>query len=282
MTNFANFKSYVQKYGFSINNFYDVYFEINPSSPLYQELVDRSVLDNRGTSAGVDKFTNLMRLYTDETSLPGIQMSTGEYRINNTPQLKYVYGSVFSESTFSFIMDADSIIKNVFDIWTSWMYSYAISGADKRFRTRYRDDYAIDIVVVKYERSSSSNANNAFARRKADAFSVNQIIPSLSNRPGPSKFYKAVPVYAVRMFKAFPSNVSSVALNSGTSELTKLSVSFDYETIISSPISGNASVDGNVIDPVNGGAATLFTDQNTQIPFITTDLGFNLYDSLVN
>jgi len=286
MTNFAQFKSAVQKFGFSLNNFYDVFFEINPSSPLYRELVSRSIVVDRNTADALSSLTLMMRLYTDEATLPGIQMSTGEYRINNTPQLKYVYGSVFSEASFSFIMDADSIIKNVFDVWTAWMYSYGIDSSiistgsmNKRFRTRYRDDYAVDIIVIKYERSESSTKNRGKSSDRA--FSVKNIIPSINNS-SPSKFYDAIPVYGVRMFKAFPSNIGSIALNSGTSELAKLSVSFEYETMVSTPISGANVITGNVIDPVNGGSPVDNALQNlfsgsADVPIFSTNLSQQLF-----
>ncbi len=263
MSNYAEFKSAVQKYGFSLNNFYDIKFEINEAVPLYNQLVGNNLIDLRSNR-------NLMRLYTDEATLPGLQLSTSEYRITNTPTLKYAYGAVFSEATFSFIMDADATIKSIFDIWTNWIYGYNLdknSGntiADillardvstrNKFRTRYRDDYAIDITIIKYERAMSSDKNSNVRLRPA--FSLKDIIPdstSAVNRAGQqgTKFYKAIPVYAVKLFKAFPANISSISLNSGTSELSKLSVGFEYETYSTTAL--NAGIATNWIDTVNDG-----------------------------
>lgn len=257
MSNYAEFKSAVQKYGFSLNNFYDVQFEISAAVPLYNQLIANNLIDLRSNR-------NLMRLYTDEATLPGLQLSTSEYRVTNTPTLKYAYGAVFSEATFSFIMDADATIKSIFDVWTNWIYGYNLdmnSGntiADllqfrdvstrNKFRTRYRDDYAIDITIIKYERAMSSDKNSAV--REKPSFSLRQIIPDATSSEG-SKFYKAIPIYAVKLFKAFPANISSIALNSGTSELSKLSVGFEYETYSTTAL--NAGRIDNMIDTVNGG-----------------------------
>lgn len=258
MSNYSEFKSAVGRYGFSINNFYDVRFEIQPSSPLFAEIAKTNELNLTETR-------ELMKLYTDETSIPGIQLSTGEYRVTNTPTLKYAYGAVFSEAQFSFIMDADSRIKGVFDVWTNWMYGYSSRTEEivgplvrrtPKMRTRYRDEYAVDIVIIKYERSMSSHAN-APAQRDPN-FSLREIIPGHKNSGG-TKFYKAVPVYAVRLFNAFPSNISSMQLNSGTSELSKLSVTFEYETMTTSALN-EGSINGSIIDPINGGGDNL-TDQ---------------------
>lgn len=254
MSNYAEFKSAVGRYGFSINNFYDVKFELTPASPLFSEI--KAALD-----IDVNDATNLMRLYTDETSVPGIQMSTGDYRITNTPNLKYVYGGVFSEASFSFIMDADSRIRSLFDVWTNWMYGYSSrlkrsSEADFPFiqtspkmRTAYRDDYSVDIVITKYERSMSSHLNKP--GDNAPAFSIKDIIPD-SRRAGGTKFYKAIPVYATRLFNAFPSNVASIPLNSSASELSKLSVSFEYETLTTTALN-QGKIAGSITDPINSG-----------------------------
>lgn len=256
MSNYEDFKSSLKDNGMSINNFYDVSFEIPDGSKLATRLSEHEDID-------FPEIKQMMKLYTDEASLPGIQMSTGEYRITNTPTLKYVYGSVFSESNFSFIMDANSQLKNVFDIWTQLMYSYTVkrgsndllpilvSSDTNKFRTEYRDDYAIDILITKYERHLSSKKN--FGTRSYD---ITKIIPD-SKKKGPSGFYRAIPVHAVKLFKAFPSNVSSISLNSGTSEMVKHSVSFEYETYSTTGLTNNKL---DFVDAVNGGSPSTFLD----------------------
>lgn len=257
MSNYSEFKSSVGRFGLSNNNFYEVVLELQPSSPLYIELL-------KVPNLNISEVNNLMRIYTDEASLPGIQISTGEYRINNTPTLKYGYGAVFSEISLSFLLDADARIKSVFDVWTNWIYGYSSgSSSTNTLRSRYRDDYAIDIIITKYERSMSSHYNRTppgitgiaeeiFNLGKS--YSIKEIIPS-TNNTSPSKFYKAKPTYAVRLFKAFPSNISSVNLNRGDTELSKLSVGFEYETMTSSALN-EGFINGSVRDPINGTSDT--------------------------
>lgn len=254
LSNLRDFKENVKRYGFSINNFYDVKFLISANSPLYTEIAKEQELNRKITDS-------LMTLYTDEATIPGVQISTGEYRINNSPTLKYAYGAVFSEASFSFIMDADAKIKSIFDIWTNWIYGYSsrvnrigplLQQVTPKLRTRYRDEYAVDIIIIKYERAMSSALNGPAigSQTTLPSFSVKDIIPDAGKNEA-SKFYKAIPTYAIKLFNAFPSNVSSVTLNSGTSELTKLSVSFEYETMTSSVLN-NGRID-SPIDPINGG-----------------------------
>lgn len=249
LTNFTTFISNVKKFGFSINNFYEVQF-------LFTMNPELSGVINSATGGGFnDEARTMMKLYTDECSIPGIQMATGEYRIGNTPTLKYVYGGVFSESNFSFIMDANSTIRKVFDIWTNYIYGYAVSSTpgfvgfnsnlNHRFRTRYRDDYIIDIVIIKYE-----HANLDILRSKSTgAYPNNRIVPDVASS-SPSGFRYPVPVYSTRLINAFPVNIASVPLNANASSLNKLSVSFEYETITSNILTGTNSVT-SVIDPVN-------------------------------
>ena len=203
----------------------------------------------------------MLRLYTDEASMPGVQMSTGEYRITNTPQLKYAYGAVFSEMNLSFIMDADSNIKNIFDLWSNWIYNYSVGtsgwSSGTRFRANYRDDYAVDINIVKYEKATSSNLNQS--RRGAygsGIFSNQDILPDSSKIGsrvyGQNKFNKAVPVHITTLFKAFPANIASVPLALGDTTMNKLSVGFEYESYTTTAISGIDS-SKSVTDAVNGG-----------------------------
>jgi hypothetical protein len=248
MTNFSEFNSSVKTNGFSLNNFYDVIFEFRPGSELYTNIFG----SGRSRNSKGTQIPRLMRLYADECTLPGIQVTTGEYRINNTPLLKYSYGSVFSESNFSFIMDANSEIKKVFDSWTSFIYGYSVqSPNDSRFRARYRDDYAIDIIIIKFEKPISSKNNMNGSK---SSFKRSEIIPDIKRRRNSAtRFYKAKPVYSARLFKAFPSNISSVPLNSGASSLNKLSVSFEFESYTTSALTGSGSaLSGIIVDAVNG------------------------------
>ena len=289
MTNYAEFKSAVFKHGFSVNNFYDV--RINWEStqgqsgrssnkPLFKEL-----------SSEIQGLQTLMRLYTDETSMPGIQMATGEYRINNSPQLKYAYGSVFSEVNMSFMMDADSIIKTVFDVWTNFIYNYSGGQRSTRLRSTYRDDYAVDIDIIKYESATSSHANRArntvvsgMDESKWDkSFKMHDILPDkqqyygseyrLHNKSGIQKgnvsFRKAVPVQATKLFKAFPSNIASVPLALGDTSMNKLSIGFEYESHTTTAITGG-KIGSGVVDIVNGGGER---DTSTSNRFSDNALG---------
>ena len=250
MTNYAEFKSAVKAFGFSVNNIYDIQIGIIPNTPLYTELLGQN-------NTGLENFSqsNLLRLYTDEASMPGVQMSTGEYRITNSPQLKYVYGTVFSELSLSFLMDAENIIKGIFDIWTNWMYGYSAGtsgwSATNRFRSNYRDDYAVDIIIVKYEKPVFGKGDTFFkGGRRMKREKKNTILPD-SKDTSRSKFFQPVPVHATRIFNAFPANIASIPLAYGETSLNKFSVGFEYESYTTTAIN-DGKIRG-VKDSVNGG-----------------------------
>ena len=269
MTNYAEFKSAIKAFGFSVNNFYDVQIGIAAGTRLYREL-----LQNNNTRLENFSQSKLLRLYTDEASMPGIQMSTGEYRITNSPQLKYAYGAVFSEMNLSFMMDADSNIKNIFDLWTNWIYNYSVGttgwSSGNRFRANYRDDYAVDINIVKYEKQTSSKLNQKriVVSDETGTFSNQAILPDSekigSRVYGRNQFHKAVPVHITTLFKAFPANIASVPLALGETSMNKLSVGFEYESYTTTAISGIKS-SKHVTDAVNGGV-------NFELPLGANDL----------
>ncbi len=266
MSNYADFRSAVMASGFSVNNFYDVVFNISPKEidkghSLYDELQKNpATLPTIKINAEWGA-TELMRLYTEEASLPGVQMSTGEYRINNTPQLKYAYGSVFSEINFSFMMDADSIIKSVFDVWTNWIYAYSAgtsswsSDSRNRFRAHYRDDYCVDIDIIKYEKATSSRNNKKPYNFNQGAFRLYDIVPDFRGRTNYNwelqDFAKPVPTHAVKLFNAFPVNVASVPLAYGDTSINKLSVGFEYEHYTTTSLNNNQF--NGAGDNINGG-----------------------------
>lgn len=261
---FKEFKSYVAKFGYSISNFYDVNFELTNATTSLNNIFKRIPGGNSVNANDRFNMSGLLRYYAEECSIPGFQISTGEYRINNTPQLKYAYGIVNNEISFSFIGDANSDIRKTFDAWQSYIYAHNLPAIQNPTagilnvnteqylgRTRYRDEYVSDIIVVKYERPTVSEITNrpdipglptAKYLRATDI--IPDYVPS-SPSEAATKFQKARPLYSVRLMNAFPTNVSSIPLSSGASELVKVQVTFEYETAITST-HNNGSVRGNI------------------------------------
>ena len=228
LSNYNEFKSNISKFGYSMANLYDIQFDVYQSSALYTELASDFDLATDEGSATLGDITQLMRLYTTECTMPGVTMSDSEYRITNTPQLKYAYGAVFNEFSVTFLMDANSNIRKLFDKWTNVIYPYsAFQGAgDGVLRTRYKDEYIADITVVKYERATSSVRNRNFSNNLPGR----RIIPN-GDTNETTGFKDNVAVHAVRMKNAFPKSIDSMSLSSDAGQMTQFSVSFEYESL---------------------------------------------------
>lgn len=228
LSNYNEFKANVSKFGYSMANLYDIQFDVYQSSALYTELASDFDLATDEGSATLGDIQQLMRLYTTECTMPGVTMSDSEYRITNTPQLKYAYGAVFNEFSVTFLMDANSNIRKLFDKWTNVIYPYsAFQGAgDGVLRTRYKDEYIADITVVKYERATSSVRNRSFANN----IPGRRIIPN-GESDATTGFKDNVAVHAVRMKNAFPKSIDSMSLSSDAGQMTQFSVSFEYESL---------------------------------------------------
>lgn len=263
--NFKDFRSYVEKYGFSLSNFYDVVFKFDKSLQLKSAFNTNLITGVNLNTTDPDTVEGLLRAYAEECTIPGYQISTGEYRLTNSPQLKYAYGIVNNEINFSFICDADSSIRRSFDSWINFIYGQVSptiatplnpNGLLQLGRTRYRDDYCTNIVVVKYERYASSKKNTyqkvetGLSSNLTSFHLASDIIPDFNSsiadkqaQEFTSGFGKSRPVYSVLLQNAFPTNVSSLALSSGSSQLLKLQVTFEYETAVSSALVGGSTLD---------------------------------------
>jgi hypothetical protein len=248
--NFNDFRAYISKYGFSINNFYDVQFLIgNTGSSFFNSVFTRSINSNSNSDQYIRE---LMRLYADECSIPGYAISTGDFRITNSPNMKYGYGIVNNELTISFISDADSEIRQTFDAWGNYIYggissntnapiknALNINSVNDLGRTRYKDDYVLDIVIVKLERYRSSKRNSGSLTDPLTGEFKGVPLSRLFPGTDPSQltdtkslFGEAKQVYSVRLQNAFPTTISAIPLNSGASQLVKLQVTFEYDMAV--------------------------------------------------
>ena len=258
--NFKEFRGYFQRYGFSLSNFYDIQFlmsnQSNKDNNFIRNLLTLGMTGDRNIND--ESFMDgLFRVYADECSIPGYSISTGDYRITNTPTMKYSYGIVNNEITISFILDADSHIRRFFDAWGNYIYtSVSLAGANvantninmnsrgNLGRTRYRDEYCCDIIIIKLERDKSSRKNTRFKNTTVDIgsnfYRNNEIIPDYTGEVL-SGFGKPFATYSVRLMNAFPTTISAIPLSSGSSQLVKVQATFEYDLAVPSSQTGEGS-----------------------------------------
>jgi hypothetical protein len=178
-----------------------------------------------------------LSFYTDEVSIPGEQVVTSEYKINNSPTYSYATDVIYPEVTITFILDAYMNQKKIFDKWIE--YIKPITTKPGLMRLKYRDEYVSNINITKYERFGNSY-------READRL----LLKTISINPANSNIKSIEPIfrYNVTLHNAFPTTISSVQLSSGSSQLNRVSVNFKYDYPI---YSSTADVTTKSIETVN-------------------------------
>lgn len=208
-----SFLDLMYKYGISSSNIYDVNFLTleNISHPLFQSLKQNYTNDNADYTPG-----RWLRFYTDELSIPGEQVQTSEYKINNSPAYSYATDVVYPEINITFLLDAYMNQKKIFDKWVEYIKPMNEKTIGTRFRVKYRDEYVSDIKIIKYERWGNGYSN---ADKK-------ELVPI---KPSGSMSVQPVARYSTVLHNAYPTAISSIQLNSGSSQINRVSVSFKYE-----------------------------------------------------
>lgn len=254
-----DFNSLVKKYGIGLSNFYGVgLFPLQTTSQLSTYL-------NR---VGGDDWQEKTSYYCDEINIPGLQIATGEYRINGSPQFKYAHSSTYSEVSMSLIMDGNSKQKKIFDAWLNFIYGMSSSDAgsvsttlplagfknagNQIGRVMYPDDYIADIYIVKYERYGNGYSNT---KNKTGVQSIDNILDNLSKSLNPDsqvevnnaqgksiKFPNSEAQYSIRLIDAFPTSVSSLPLSAGSSQLLRVNITFEYKYHLTNALESGQSV----------------------------------------
>jgi len=260
------FNSKLKKYGVGLSNFYGVGIFTGSSGN------GGTILDSYLNTADVN-WGEKVAYYCDEVNIPGLQLATGEYRVGGMPQFKYAHSNTYTEVTLSFIMDGESSQKAVFDAWLNFIYGmsssdYNISnnfvansllryGKGNAYnnigRVMYPDDYVADIAIVKYERYGNGQANTKGSGVTIvdDVLNNTQsLIQQITNDKievnnfDKTKIYfpNSKATYSIRLIDAFPTSVSSLPLSAGSSQLLRVSVTFEYKYHLTSRLEPNNSI----------------------------------------
>ena len=214
----ASFQSLISKNGISSSNIYNINFgriESSGSSELFANLKKQF-----GNDKGEYNPSQWLQFYTDEVSLPGQQTTTATYKINNSPALSYATDIVYPEVNITFILDAYLSQKKIFDKWLDFIKPISNGSGARRMRLRYRDDYVTNITIEKYERYG-----NGFVPTDSRNKTVIPVNQGNSRAFMPANLYK----YKTVLINAYPTTISSIQLNSGSSQLNRVNVTFKYE-----------------------------------------------------
>lgn len=203
---FSQFNQNIKEHGIALSNYYGISI-IKPANEL-NEYMNKIFNSN-------NVWVERLQYMCDEVNIPGIQLSTGEYRINGMPQFQYANGNTYNDINMSFLVDANSTQKKSLDVWLNFIYG--MSGVDidtnTVSRVRYPDEYCSDIAIVKYERFGNGYISDSF-------LSFLGLLSINTNSRA---------VYSARLIDAFPKSVSSLPLSSASSQILRMSVTFQYK-----------------------------------------------------
>lgn len=226
MSKYPSLQSYLfllKKYGISSSNIYDVDFTklANLSSGLGDIMFKLKNASNKDYNP-----SQWLSFYCDELDLPGMQLSTGDYGFNASPNMRYVNDLAYPEMSFTFIVDASL---NQLQIFTTWMdyikpLSYVNNSPDRRkiMRYKYRDEYVTDVRIDKYERFGAGTVIPQFETPK-----------TLKIHPDQERYFiQPFRKYSVTLKNAFPISITNIPLSSGSSQANRITVVFNYEYFI--------------------------------------------------
>ncbi|MDA0778199.1 MAG: hypothetical protein O3C19_03915 [Bacteroidetes bacterium] len=209
---YQGFRSLVGRESVSYNNLYWVRFRSMPS-----------VLGQRGggwfndffaggeSGPGHDK-SRLLTYYASDVTVPSRQLTTGEIKSVGAPW-KYVTGTSFSEISISFILPRTYKTRTFFERWMN----YASNDASQNV-SWYDDMTTSYLDVFKYERGGQI---------PYDAASLTSLVNPSQFKTSTVSWNKCVGVWCMK--NAFPFNISSMSLSSGSANYLSMEVSFYFE-----------------------------------------------------
>lgn len=231
------FIQFARKHGVSLNNTFEIQYRFRSSSGVESTL--------RSGILGTPNYEDHLSFFVEEVDIPGVFLATGEYRYNNSPQLKYPYAKTFNKSTITYLLDGTMVQRKFYDIWLDYIYNlsdnrnynYGTLGSNEFGTTRspvhrlpYKEEYVCDITIVKYNRPVSCDG------------------PFPDSASAEEAFFK--PQYSVTLVNAFPSDITPISLSNAASDVTRFSVSFEYDVMRDSVAYGESSVNPDTSNPL--------------------------------
>lgn len=234
----------------SLDTFYQVTFSFGKSN---KWLSGNVATQGSARSNGLD-FKQKLSLLCTEAELPGtsfaVSTSIGHHQgiVETFPNLRQ-----YPPLNLTFYVDADHVVIEVFDKWMEYInpISNNIRNLNAYSRFSYPDDYKEVIHITKYER---------------DSFRTPKIGETKSG------------LYHYEFINVWPTNMTSMKVNYGQSDVLKCSVQLSYDRYFTSTTPSEfqqvvlQQPDWAALDVVNRNASTL-RDGTFSVNTTTTNVG---------
>lgn len=207
---YQGFRSLVGRESVSYNNLYWVRFRSAPAV-LARNSWFTDFFANGESGPGHDK-SRLLTYYASDVTVPSRQLTTGEIKSVGAPW-KYVTGTSFSEISITFILPRTYKTRTFFERWMN----YASNDASQN--VAWYDDVTTSYLdIFKYERGGQI---------PYDAGSMTSLVNPSQFKTSTVSWNKCVGVWCMK--NAFPFNISSMSLSSGSANFLSMEVSFYFE-----------------------------------------------------
>lgn len=214
-----SFNSFLKTYGVSSSNIFDVLVDIPSNTELYTSLKSLGTFQHKNYNP-----LQWISFFTDDVQLPGAQVSTSSYRFNSSPAYKYATDTVYPEVTITLLLDSFMDQKKVFDKWIDFIKPISAGTSKSQLlRQRYKDDYVCDIRILKYERYIYGNFDTGIFAPSKISYMKNEQKANIAYAPSPVYRYSTV------LKNAFPTTMSNISLSSGSMQLNRVSITFNYD-----------------------------------------------------
>jgi len=135
------FKQNIGNYGTLQNNKFEVSIPVNAAL-------------GKISTMGSSDLAKLMTFRACDTALPGLKIQTGDNLIYGIgPAQKMPYNITYTDSTISFISDANGEIYNFFYGWLNYIIQFSTinNGGIPSFQLAYKDNYTTSITIKTFE-----------------------------------------------------------------------------------------------------------------------------------
>ena len=205
----TRFYESVIKRGFAYNNEYSFCFGTKTGSKAYNILSSEfpQVFKLTRSSDYLDEDYNTftggnIKVLSEEIQLPGVSTATGDVNgVYQGVRQRYAHSKIYNDINLSFICDRVQTPMRFFQKWFDLIHPGTAPNSDSNiarnnaYFVNYYDDYTLNMIIQKIEAKTSPATNSI----------------------------------SFQLLNAWPLSVSAVPLNSGASDIMKMSVTICYE-----------------------------------------------------
>lgn len=241
----SEFIQQLKNRGLASSNLFLVYFAIPPGFFNDNSSSMSSTFTLQDFGGDQNAITRYMALYCEEAQIPGIQILTGDNRLQSFVT-KMPYQKEWTDLTLTFKCDQDMFQKKFFDRWTEKIVK--TSNGD----LGYKNDYQTTVVITQFKKSLTGFRT------------ANSVETDLTG--------ELIPVYVTSLVNAFPISVGDVQYShSAKDDFVKVNITFTFDKLFNEEITGATYITPEPEQVVAEGQDTIYNEYYPDGTDVTPD-----------